>query len=96
MLDPFGFAAISGGKPIIIAVRVANCPDVGLASCYQAVQPVFRNGEANLLEVPRGIGEAPLIRHAQRLMNIGALMQEVYNVEECGFNRDAIRFHRFG
>jgi len=28
----------------------------------------------SLLEVPRGIGEAPLIRHVQRPMNIGALM----------------------
>jgi hypothetical protein len=61
----------------------------------QAVQPVFRYGEAKLLEIPRGIGEAPLIRHAQRPMNIGALMQEVYDVEERGLDRHAIRLHRF-
>ena len=27
-------------------------------------------------------------------MNIGALMQEVYNIEECGLDRRAIRLHR--
>ena len=42
------------------------------------------------MEVPRGIGEAPLIRHAQRPMNIGAMMQEVYDVEERGLDRRAI------
>jgi hypothetical protein len=57
---------------------------------------VFRYGEAKLLKVPRGIGEAPLIRHVQGSMNIGALMQEVYDVEERGLNRHAIRFHRLG
>jgi hypothetical protein len=57
---------------------------------------VFRDGEAKLLEVPRGIGEAPLIGHVQRPMNIGALMQEVYDVEERGLDRHAIRPHRFG
>jgi len=62
----------------------------------QAVQSVFRYGEAKLLEVPRGIGEAPLIRHLLRPMNIGALMQEVYDVEECGLDRHTIRPHRFG
>jgi hypothetical protein len=62
----------------------------------QAVQSVFRDGEAKLLEVPGGIGEAPLIRHAQRPMNIGPLIQEVYDVEERGLDRQAIRFHRFG
>jgi hypothetical protein len=29
-------------------------------------------------------------------MNIGALMQEVYDVEELGLDRHAIRLHRFG
>jgi hypothetical protein len=62
----------------------------------QAVQSVFRDGEAKLLEVPCGIDEAPLIRHAQRPMNIGALMQEVYDVEQRGLDRHAIRLHRFG
>ena len=60
------------------------------------VQSVFRHGEAKLLEVPRGIIEAPLIRHAQRSMNIGALMQEVYDVEKRGLDRHAIRPHRVG
>lgn len=62
----------------------------------QAVQSVFRNREAKLLKVPRGIGEAPLIWHAQRPMNIGALMQEVDDVEERGLDRHAIRLHRLG
>ena len=57
---------------------------------------VFHDGEAKPLEVPRGIGEAPLIRYVQRPMNIGALMQEVYDVEERGLDRHAIRPHRFG
>jgi hypothetical protein len=29
-------------------------------------------------------------------MNIGALMQEVYDVEERGLDQHAIRLHRFG
>jgi hypothetical protein len=57
---------------------------------------VFRDGEAKLLEVPCGIGEAPLIRHVLRPMNIGALMQEVYDVEQRGLDYHAIRLHRFG
>jgi hypothetical protein len=57
---------------------------------------VFRDGEAKLLQVPRGVGEAPLIRHMQRPMNIGALMQEIYDVEERGLDRHAIRLHRSG
>jgi hypothetical protein len=40
----------------------------------QAVQSVFRYGEAKLLEVPRSIGKAPLIRDVQRPVNIAALM----------------------
>jgi hypothetical protein len=56
---------------------------------------IFRDGEAKLLEVPRDIGEALLIRHAERPMNIGALMQEVHDVEERGLDRHAIRLHRF-
>jgi hypothetical protein len=59
----------------------------------EAVQSVFRYGEANLLEVPRGIGET--VRNVQRPVNIGALMQEVYDVEERGLDRRAIRLHRF-
>jgi hypothetical protein len=62
----------------------------------QAVQSVFRYGEAKLLEVLRGIGEAPLIRHAQRPMNIGTLLQEVYDVEQRGLDRHAIGLHHFG
>jgi hypothetical protein len=31
----------------------------------------------------------------QRLVNIGALMQELYDVEERGFDRYTIRLHRF-
>jgi hypothetical protein len=61
----------------------------------EAFQSVFRYGEANLLEVPRGIGETPLVRNVQRPVNIGALMQEVYDVEERGLDRHAIRLHRF-
>jgi hypothetical protein len=34
----------------------------------EAVQSVFRDGEAKLLEVPRGFREAPMIRHMQRPM----------------------------
>jgi hypothetical protein len=37
-----------------------------------------------------------LIRHVQRPMNIGALMQEIYDVEQRGLDRHAIRPHRFG
>ena len=62
----------------------------------RAVQAVFRDGEAKLLEVRRGIGEAPLLRHMQRAMNISPLMQEVYDVEQRGLDRHAIRIHRFG
>jgi hypothetical protein len=29
-------------------------------------------------------------------MNIGALMQKIYDVEERGLDRHAIRLHRFG
>jgi hypothetical protein len=29
-------------------------------------------------------------------MNIGALMQEVYDIEQRGLDRHAIRLHRFG
>jgi hypothetical protein len=29
-------------------------------------------------------------------MNIGALMQEVHDVEQRGLDRHAIRLHRFG
>jgi hypothetical protein len=61
----------------------------------QTVQSVFRYGEAKLLEVPRGIGEVPLIRNVQRPVNVGALMQEVYYVEERGLDRHVIRLHRF-
>jgi hypothetical protein len=60
------------------------------------VQSIFRDGEAKLLEISRGIGEAPLIRHAQRPMNIGALVEEVCYVEERDLDRHAIRLHRFG
>jgi hypothetical protein len=49
-----------------------------------------------LLEGPRGIGEEPLIPHMQRPMNNGALMQEVYDVEQRGLDRHAIRLHRSG
>jgi hypothetical protein len=62
----------------------------------QAVQSVFRYGEAKLLEVPCGIGKASVIRHVQRPMNIAALMQQVYDVEERGLDRRAIRLHCFG
>jgi hypothetical protein len=31
----------------------------------------------------------------QRAMNIGPLMQEVYDVEQRGLDRNAIRLHRF-
>jgi hypothetical protein len=31
----------------------------------------------------------------QRPVNIGALVQEGYDVEECGLDRHAIRLHRF-
>jgi hypothetical protein len=62
----------------------------------QAVQAVFRYREAKLLEVPRSIGQAPPFRHVQRPMNVGALMQEVYNVEERGLDRHAIRPHSLG
>jgi hypothetical protein len=37
-----------------------------------------------LLEVLRDIGKAFLIRHAQRPMNIGALVQEVHHIEHRG------------
>ena len=62
----------------------------------QAIQPVFRDGEAKLLEVLRGIGEAPLIRHAQRPMNVSEAKQELNDVEQRGLDGDAIRPHRFG
>jgi len=55
-----------------------------------------RYGEAKVLEVLRGVSEAPLIRHVQRQMNIGPLMQEVYDIEQRGLYRRAIRLHRFG
>jgi hypothetical protein len=32
----------------------------------------------------------------QRPMNIGTLMQEVYDVEQRGLDRHAVRAHRFG
>jgi hypothetical protein len=32
----------------------------------------------------------------QRLMNISPLMQKVYDVQQRGLDRDAIRMHRFG
>jgi hypothetical protein len=57
---------------------------------------VFCDGEAKPLQVPRRIGKAALIRHAQRPMNIGALMQKVDDVEEHGLDRHVIRLHRFG
>jgi hypothetical protein len=61
----------------------------------QAVQSVFRDGEAKLLEVRRGIGEAPLLWHMQSPMDISPLMQEVYDVEQRGLDLHAIRLHRF-
>ena len=61
----------------------------------EAVQSVFRDREAKLLEVARGIGETPLIRYVQCPMNIGALMQEIYDPEERGLDRRTIRLHRF-
>jgi hypothetical protein len=36
------------------------------------------------------------IRHMQRPMNIGPLIQDVYDIEERGLDRHAIRPHRFG
>jgi hypothetical protein len=60
----------------------------------QAFQSIFRHGEAKLLEVLRDIGKAFLIRHAQRPMNIGALVQEVHHIEQRGFDRHVIRLHR--
>jgi hypothetical protein len=39
---------------------------------------------------------ASLIRYVQRPMNIAALMQEVYDVEQRGLDRHAIRLHRLG
>jgi hypothetical protein len=48
------------------------------------------------LEVSCGIGELPLIRYVLRPMNVGALMQNVYDIEERGLDRHAIRLHRFG
>jgi hypothetical protein len=62
----------------------------------QSVQPVFRNGVAKLLDVPRGIGEAPLIRQVQRSMNIGALMQDLYDVEQRSLDENVIRLRRPG
>jgi hypothetical protein len=61
----------------------------------EAVQLVFRHRETDLLEVPRGIGEASMVRHVQRPMNIDALMQEICDLEERGLDRRAIRLHRF-
>jgi hypothetical protein len=49
---------------------------------------------AKLLEVPRGIGEASLIRHMQRPMNIGASMQDAYDVEQRSLDGHIIRLHR--
>jgi hypothetical protein len=49
-----------------------------------------------VLEVLRGISEAPLIRYVQRPMNIGPLMKEVYDVEQRGLGGHAVRMHRFG
>jgi hypothetical protein len=49
-----------------------------------------------VLEVLRGIGEAPLNRHVLRPVNIGPLMQEIYDVEQRSLDRHAIRMHRFG
>ena len=48
------------------------------------------------MKVARGIGKAALIRDVQRAMNIGVLMQEIYDVEERGLDDDAIRLHRAG
>jgi hypothetical protein len=42
-----------------------------------------------LLLVRRGVGEARSIRHLQRAMKIGALMQEVYNLAGRGLDRRA-------
>jgi hypothetical protein len=60
----------------------------------QAIQLVFCSGEAKLLEVFRGIGEAP-VRLMQRTMNVGALLQKFCDVEERGLDCHAIRLHRF-
>jgi hypothetical protein len=49
-----------------------------------------------LLDVPRGIGEAPLIRQVQRSMNIGALMQDLYDVEQRSLDENVIRLRRPG
>src|SRR3954466_15760261 len=62
----------------------------------QPVQPVFRDGEAKMLDVPCGVGQVPRIRHAQCLMNINVTMQEVYYIEERGLDCHVIRLHRFG
>jgi hypothetical protein len=47
------------------------------------------------MDVPGCISEASLIRHAQRAMNVGPLVQEVYDLEQRGLDRHAIRLHRF-
>jgi hypothetical protein len=62
----------------------------------QAVQLVFRDGEAKLLKVSRGIGQAPLIRHVQRTMNTGPMLKEVYDVEQRGLGSHAFRLHSLG
>jgi len=62
----------------------------------EAVQSVFCNGEAKLLEVPRGFREAPMIWDMQRPMNIGASMQQVDDVEQRGLDRHTIGLHGSG
>jgi hypothetical protein len=62
----------------------------------QVIQLILHDGKAQLLEVLRGIGAAPLIWHVQCPMNIGAVIQQIYDVEERGLDRCAIRMHRLG
>ena len=59
------------------------------------IQLVLRDGEAKPMEVRCGISEALLIWHLERPMNIGALMQKVYDVEKRGLDLRTIRLHRF-
>jgi hypothetical protein len=49
-----------------------------------------------MLEIARGVGQVPRIRHAECLVNISVTMQQVYNIEERGLDCHVIRFHRFG
>jgi hypothetical protein len=48
------------------------------------------------MEVRCGISEALLLWHVERPMNVGAVMQEVNDVEERSLDCHAIRLHRSG